>query len=279
MSVEFSVVIPTYRRPKELREAVTSALAQADVTLEIIVVDDSPEGSARDVISALKDPRVTYLRNPVPTGGVPSIVRNLGWPHAKGMFIHFLDDDDIVPEGHYLAVKETFSKHPEVGMVFGRIEPFGTCSTVQMEKERRYFDAAARSAGRWQRFGRRWAFVGGILFDNVFLVCSSSVLRRGCVTQLDGFDSEIRLMEDAEFHLRAIRKFGAHFLDRIVLKYRISNPSLMHSPNPDRSQLNAELEGRRRMQAKYRKQRGLLEFYALALMTRVLRRFSLLWRK
>jgi glycosyltransferase involved in cell wall biosynthesis len=94
MSIEFSVIIPTYRRPRELRDALNSVLSQLDVSVEIIVVDDSPEGSAREVIDALSDPRVKYFKNPSPTGGIPSVVRNLAWPHAKGMFIHFLDDDE-----------------------------------------------------------------------------------------------------------------------------------------------------------------------------------------
>ena len=115
MSVEFSVVIPTYRRPQELLEAVHSVLGQLEVTVEVIIVDDSPEGSACAVVKRLNDPRVTYFRTPKPTGGVPSVVRNLGFPHANGIFVHFLDDDDIVPSGHYGAVKEAFAAHPEGG--------------------------------------------------------------------------------------------------------------------------------------------------------------------
>ncbi len=274
MSVEFSVIIPTYRRPRELRDAVTSVLAQQEVTIEIIVVDDSPEGSAREVIDAINDPRVTYFKNPSPTGGNPSIVRNLAWPHAKGSFIHFLDDDDIVPEGHYAAVSEAFSKHSEVGMIFGRIEPFGTCTAAQLEHERRYFADAARMAATCQGFGPRWAFVGRMLFESVLLVCSASVLRRECVIQLGGFDPELRLMEDGDFHVRAIRKFGTYFMDRVVLRYRIGSPSLMHAPNPDQSQLNSVREARRRTQAKYRKERGLLEFYGLALFIRTFQIFG-----
>jgi hypothetical protein len=56
------------------------------------------------------------------------------------------------------------------------------------------------------------------------------------------------------------------------LAYRIGSPSLMHSPNPDRSQLDAEREGHRRMCAKYQKERGFLEFYALKLFTRTVLR-------
>jgi glycosyltransferase involved in cell wall biosynthesis len=269
MSIEFSVIIPTYRRPRELRDAMTSVLSQPGVSVEIIVVDDSPEGSAREVIDAFNDPRVTYLKNPIPTGGNPSVVRNLAWPRAKGMFIHFLDDDDIVPDGHYAAVRKAFSEQSEVGMIFGRIEPFGACSATQLDRERRYFADAARRAAACRKFGSRWAFVGRMLFQSVLLVCSASILRRECVIQLGGFDPELRLMEDGDFHVRAMRRFGTYFMDKVVLHYRISSSSLMHSPNPDPSQIDLVREAWRRTQMKYRKDRGLLEFYVLALLTRL----------
>jgi glycosyltransferase involved in cell wall biosynthesis len=270
MSVEFSVIIPTFRRPKQLLEAATSVLNQPGVTVELIVVDDSPEGSAQEVTDHLNDARALYLKNPNPTGGFPSIVRNMGLPYAKGKFIHFLDDDDIVPEEHYRAVRDAFLAHPEVGMVFGRIEPFGDCPPEQLAHEKRYFADAARKAAAAQRFGSKWAFTGRMLFDTTLLVCSAAVFRRECVVRLEGFDPEIRLMEDAEFNLRAMRAFGAHFLDRTTLHYRIGSPSLMHGPNPDQAQLMAEREGHRKMHAKYLKQRGLLEFYALAFFTRTI---------
>lgn len=272
MSIEFSVIIPTYRRPKELAEAITSVLGQTGVSFEILVIDDSPEGSAQDVVEGFRDTRITYLRNPNPTGGIPSVVRNLGWPHAKGAFVHFLDDDDIVPDGHYNAVKAAFAAHPEVGIVFGRIDPFGAGPVAQLQYEKRYFADAARKALSSERLGPKWAFTGRMLFDKALLVCSASTLRRECVEQLGGFDPEIRLMEDADFHVRAIRAFGAHFMNEIAIRYRIGSPSLMHAPNPGELQLQYERTGRRKMQAKYRKERGLLEFYALALFTRTVLR-------
>ena len=58
MSVEFSTIIPTCRRPAELAEAITSVLAQTDVTLEIFVVDDSLDGSAKEVAAAFRDRRL-----------------------------------------------------------------------------------------------------------------------------------------------------------------------------------------------------------------------------
>jgi glycosyltransferase involved in cell wall biosynthesis len=266
--IDFSVVIPTFRRPNELIEAINSVLRQQGVTIEVFVIDDSPEGSAEEIIRNIGDSRVIYLKNPNPTGGVPSLVRNIGWPLAKGTFVHFLDDDDLVTEGHYAAVKAAFTANSTIGLVFGRIEPFGDGPAAQLEHERQYFADAAQKSVLSRRFGSRFAFAGRMLFDRTLLVCSSSVIRRECVTRLGGFDPSIRLMEDAEFHVRAMRECGVLFLERTAIHYRVGSPSLMHSPNPTAAQKQGERLGHRQMQLKYRRERGAFEFYALALFTR-----------
>jgi len=268
MHIDFSVIIPSFRRPSELIEAINSVLRQHDATIEVFVIDDSPEGSAEQVVRGLGDPRIVYLKNPKPTGGFPSIVRNIGWPLANGRFIHFLDDDDLVTEGHYAAVKAAFAANPTIGLAFGRIEPFGVGPASQLDHERRYFAEAARKAISSGRFGSRFAFTGRMLFDNALLVCSSSAIRRECLIGLGGFDPSIRLMEDADYHVRAIRRCGALFLDRAAIRYRVGGPSLMHSPNPTEAQKQGVRLGHQQMQAKYRKEHGALEFYALALFTR-----------
>src|SRR5262249_1120676 len=131
-----------------------------------------------------------------------------------------------------------------------------------------YFADAAQWALRCSRFGKKWAFTGRMLFGDALLVCSASVFRRECVVQLSGFDPEIRLLEDADFHVRAMRQFGACFMYRVVMRYRIGSPSLMHSPYPDELQLQRQRAGSTRMQTKYLEERGALEYYALKLFTR-----------
>jgi glycosyltransferase involved in cell wall biosynthesis len=273
VSFDFSVVIPTFRRRIQLMEAIESVRRQAGILFEIIVVDDCPEGSAREAVEALQDERISYIRNPVPTGGAPSIVRNLAWPMACGAFVHFLDDDDVVPEGHYAAVKAAFENHPDVGLVFGRIEPFGAGPESQLQHERRYFANAARRASASGRFGKRWAFTSRMLFESPMLVCSAGAIRRECIERIGGFDPSIRLLEDADFYARVMRECGAYFLDKVVLRYRIGSPSLMHSPNPPPDQLKAQREGRRRMQWKYLRQRGILEFFILFALSRTILKF------
>jgi glycosyltransferase involved in cell wall biosynthesis len=272
MASDISVIIPTFRRPRQLQDAISSVLRQTSANIDVLVVDDSPEGSARPIIDEVQDSRIVYMKNPNPSGGVPSTVRNLAWPHAKGALIHFLDDDDIVPDGYYAVAKAAFAAHPNVGTVFGRVEPFGDAPAWQLQHERDFFASAARRAAICSRFGPRLAFAATMLFEATLLVCSAAIVRRECVASLGGFDPNIRLMEDADFYARVMRRFGAYFLDQTTLHYRIGSPSLMHSPQPDELQLQREREGRRLMQTKYRKQMGTIEFYGLKILARTVLR-------
>src|SRR5882724_8836597 len=92
---QFSVVIPTRNRETYLPQAVDSVLAQKDVSLELLVVNDGDP-----LQPTFHDPRVRVLNNHKRTA-VPA--RNLGVEQAKGRFIAFLDDDDFWIDDRYLA--------------------------------------------------------------------------------------------------------------------------------------------------------------------------------
>jgi glycosyltransferase involved in cell wall biosynthesis len=254
---DISVVIPTYRRPAELIQAITSVLRQTGVSLEVLVIDDDAEGSAQMAVDSVGDRRVKYLRNPAPTGGSPSVVRNLGWPRASGNLVHFLDDDDLVPDGHYDTVKQAFAHAPDVGVVFGRVTPFGG-DAGSVESERRYFEDAGRRAATCRVFGSKWGFAARMFFDATLLVCSAAVIRRTCVSAIGGFDPQLRVNEDVDFYARAIRRFGARFLDAVCLQRRVG-PSLIRQPDVDRLLTQTY----KRMHANYRAEWGTAEFLAL----------------
>ena len=195
-------------------------------------------------------------------------MRNLGWPLARGRFVHFLDDD-LVPEGHYAAAIAAFKAHPDVGVVFGHIEPFGDAPDIQMRRERAFFRGAARRAAICSKLGPRLGFTAGMMFNRTLLVCGAALIRRDCVQRLGGFDPQIRLGEDVDFFGRAMREFGACFLDREALRYRIGSPSLMHAPVLTEQEIQQHLYGARRMAAKYRNERGRCEFYVLKAFSRL----------
>jgi hypothetical protein len=191
-----------------------------------------------------------------PSGGSRARVRNAAWPRARGRFVHFLDDGDIVPVGHYDAAASAFAEAPGAGVVFGWIEPFGT-DQAALHHEREYFEKARQRVAACQRFGPKWALAATLLFDTAPLVGSAAMIRRECILPIDGFDAEVALVEDIDFYGRAIRRFGASVIDRATLLRRTG--PLVHRPGfgPVLATSYA------RMRAKYRTEWGAADYYAL----------------
>ncbi|MDE6685722.1 MAG: glycosyltransferase [Lachnospiraceae bacterium] len=92
-----SVIVPIYKVEKYLRECVDSILRQTYSSLEIILVDDgSPDrcGKIADEYAS-KDPRVKVIHRE--NGGL-SEARNSGLREATGIWVVFVDSDDVIHE-------------------------------------------------------------------------------------------------------------------------------------------------------------------------------------
>lgn len=89
-----SVIIPTRNRPALLREAMASLLGQTHPVDQIIVVDDASD--ACDGVSGIQGlaSSIEIIRQPR-HGGV-SAARNAGLNRARGKYLVFLDDDDLL---------------------------------------------------------------------------------------------------------------------------------------------------------------------------------------
>jgi succinoglycan biosynthesis protein ExoM len=118
-----SVVIPTYRRPEGLAKAIESVLAQDTLDaqeIELLVVDNDPDGSARDVVNRFGNAQieVRYAHEPEP--GVAN-ARNTAVAAAKGKLIAFLDDDQTAPPhwlNHLLRQYDVF----KAAVTFGPVD-------------------------------------------------------------------------------------------------------------------------------------------------------------
>jgi len=98
----FSIVLPTFGRPDEVRECLESLTLQTVKDFEVIIADGSPNDDVRPEV-ALFDDRLTirviyekYL--PV------SDARNEGAKEAKGNWLIFLDSDCIIPPDYLQKV-------------------------------------------------------------------------------------------------------------------------------------------------------------------------------
>lgn len=105
---DVSFIIAAYNSAKTIRRAVESTLAQRDVTVEVIVIDDGSTDETRDVVCAIADERVRLIslaRNRGPGGA-----RNAGFDAAKGRWVAILDADDEVEPQRLSRMTETAAK-------------------------------------------------------------------------------------------------------------------------------------------------------------------------
>jgi succinoglycan biosynthesis protein ExoM len=121
---EVTIIIPTYQRAESLRGALRSCLMQrmdSAQTFEIVVVDNSPDGSAAAVVADLKQESVPvrYVHEPRP--GI-SHARNTGFARARGRFLALLDDDEQASPnwlGYLIRTQQTC----DADVVFGPVYP------------------------------------------------------------------------------------------------------------------------------------------------------------
>ena len=112
-----SIIIPTYNRSDYLIKAIHSALNQTYKNIEVIVVDDNSQDNTKSRVFEINDKRIKYLKNIINKGGAYS--RNIGFKKSKGVFVNFLDDDDILyPNKIALQIQKfKFSTDERLGVV------------------------------------------------------------------------------------------------------------------------------------------------------------------
>lgn len=126
--LRFSLVVSTIGRDRELRQLLTSLVAQTCQDFEVIVVDQSQGPLIAAVIAEFRD-RLSILHLPVKQRGAAR-GRNFGWSYARGAVLNFPDDDCTWPPDLLARVKARMSDHPELDALIARVN---TMTSDQIE--------------------------------------------------------------------------------------------------------------------------------------------------
>ncbi|ELH7560783.1 glycosyltransferase family 2 protein [Escherichia coli] len=89
----FSIIMPTYNAEKTILDSIDSVLQQDLESFVLYIINDASSDKTKDIILSLSDPRIIYLENENNLGVAES--RNKGLKNANGMYIAFLDSDDL----------------------------------------------------------------------------------------------------------------------------------------------------------------------------------------
>ena len=177
----FSVVIPTYERPDDLRRCLISLRKEAQAPCpeyEIIVSDDSRSDHCRNLVKN-DFPDVSWGKG---KQNGPAGNRNAGVARAQGKWIVFIDDDCVAQPGYLKAYHHAIRSDSEVKVFEGMI-------------------FAERSRCSWAE-GCPENMHGGMFWT------SNLCVEKNLFDNLDGFDEAFEVaFEDVDFAFR-FRKLG-----------------------------------------------------------------------
>jgi glycosyltransferase involved in cell wall biosynthesis len=106
---QFSIIVPAYDRPEEVRELLSSLTTQTFTDFEVLIVEDGSLLRCEEIVDAYRNQlKISYFFKPN-TGPGPS--RNFGYAQAKGNYFVVFDSDCIIPPHYFEAVVKSLKEN------------------------------------------------------------------------------------------------------------------------------------------------------------------------
>ena len=211
------VILPAYNGVAMIRGALESALSQ-DVPLRVIVVDDGSSDESAAVARSY-GPRVHVI---VQENQGVSGARNTALAAATAPYVAFLDQDDVWRPGKLRRQVDLIERHPDVGMVFTDmtiLEPNGNIIEDGFLASTEPYATLIRSSLGCDAYLLPPELGAALVREN-FVSPSTALVRTRALTEIGGFDTQFRLVDDAECWMRLLHRWrGIAIEDRLVLSY------------------------------------------------------------
>ncbi|MFN3919405.1 MAG: glycosyltransferase family 2 protein [Methylohalobius sp.] len=199
-----SVVLPTHNRRELLAEAIASLEQQSySGPIEILIADDASSPPVTpSSLPACRLP-IRIVRHSTPKGGAAA--KNLGIRAARGEYLVFLDDDDLLAPGYVEDALTSLRLHPEIKTLFMNVEWFGEHAAWGQTHQDRNVARILAQTECVQLTADLTFFRSGLfsaLLDRIPMPFQRPVLRRQDFERI-GFYQEDCLLWDCEWALRA----------------------------------------------------------------------------
>jgi glycosyltransferase involved in cell wall biosynthesis len=193
MNADISVIIATYNRARQLKEAIDSVLAQSLPVREVIVVDDGSTDDTKSKLSQYGDRIQTFFLS----NGGASAARNHGIRSSQGKWIAFLDDDDVWLPDKINRQMQLITSNPSLGLIY--------CSDYAVDEQLHIlYRRDAENHNRGDVFER-------LLIKN-FIFTSCTMARRDAIEKAGYMELEFKFGEDWDLWLRIAAKYQVDFV-------------------------------------------------------------------
>jgi glycosyltransferase involved in cell wall biosynthesis len=208
-----SVIIATYNRSQLLGEALESLRAQTFTGFEAIVVDDGSTDGTRDVVESFDD-RFRYVQQP---NCGRSRARNRGLELARGRYVAFLDDDDLLRPNKLEIQVASLDGDPDVDWVYS------SARNVDAEgRPSHYPDYPAVESG--------WIYPRCVLYVPLTVILPTVLVRREILDVVGGFDERMDRFEDTDMWRRIAKRYAVKAISDTLVDVRAHEGNRMEDP-------------------------------------------------
>jgi len=133
--MKISLIIPTYKRPKELFRALSSLKGQTLRDCEVLIIDNAPSPEIEQMVSSSRE----SYNIPLKYFSEPKLglhyARHAGAISAKGDVLVFSDDDATFEAGWLEAYAKSFADNPQMAAAGGPVRPVWEATPPRWLKE------------------------------------------------------------------------------------------------------------------------------------------------
>ena len=217
--MDVSVIIPVYNTEKYLAACIDSILHQANVSLEIILVDDGSTDSSSSICDryAQEYNNITALH--IQNSG-PATAKNIGLKRAKGNYIALTDSDDKM---------EPFMLHKMVSAGYEHDADIVCCNYKQIDEQGRI--SHLNSTNQQYVLNHEEGLIHFFSKDKIYSQCWTKLYKRQMLTDYHiENDPGLRTDEDFIFNIRAfIQAKTTVIVDEPLYEYTHRSSSLAHA--------------------------------------------------
>jgi glycosyltransferase involved in cell wall biosynthesis len=237
MKSSISICIPTYRRPKFLKETLYSVFKQTLQPVEIVIGDDSHDNLSENLVLDIKKEckiPISYTRHSPALGQAKNV--NFLYEMAKGDKIVLLHDDDLLLPNSLEDLNSCWDLHPNLVAAYGKqyvISDEGAINIRLSSKLNQYYFRTSDRSGL-QKSSVEAALIHQFPND-CFMILASAAKAIKCRA-----DENVGDAVDFDFGLRLSFEYpNFFFLDKYTAKYRFSKVSI--SKNTDSTALSFQI--------------------------------------
>ncbi|WP_422354872.1 glycosyltransferase [Roseivirga pacifica] len=124
----YSVVIPVYNRPDEVKELLESLTHQTYTNFEVLIIEDGSTNRCEEVVADFKDQ--LNVRYYFKENSGQGFTRNYGFERAKGDYFVVFDSDCLIPPNYFNEVEQSLNEN-EVDVFGGPDKAHASFNTLQ----------------------------------------------------------------------------------------------------------------------------------------------------